>query len=122
MKKATKKTEEKVIDASGQILGRVATEAAMSLSGKTRPTFERNKYTGLPVRIVNASKIKITQKKLEMIVHKRYSGMRGGLRVIPGTETVEKKGFPELLRLAIYQMLPGNKIRREMMKHLKIED
>jgi len=43
------------------------------------------------------------------------------LRVIAAEETVAKSGFPELLRLTIYQMLPGNKLRRQMMKNLKIE-
>ena len=74
------------------------------------------------MKVLNASKIKITPKKLDEVVHKRYSGYRGGLRILKGTETVEKKGFKELIRLAVYQMLPDNKIRREMMKNLKIED
>lgn len=122
MKKQENKTEEKVIDAKGRTLGRVATEVAMSLMGKTKATFERNKYSGLNVKVINASKISITTKKLEQIYHTRYSGIPGGLRVIKGKETVEKKGMDELLKLAIFQMLPGNKIRREMMKHLKIEN
>lgn len=122
MKKQENKTEEKVIDAKGRTLGRVATEVAMSLMGKTKATFERNKYSGLNVKVINASKINITAKKLEQIYHTRYSGIPGGLRVIKGKETVEKKGMDELLKLAVFQMLPGNKIRREMMKHLKIEN
>jgi large subunit ribosomal protein L13 len=121
-KTATKKENEKTIDASGRTLGRVASEVAMHLMGKTKATFERNQYSGFPVKIINASKLRITEKKLEEIYHTRYSGMRGGLRVLKGTETAEKKGLKELLRLATYQMLPGNKLRREMMKHLKIED
>ena len=106
--KNTNKKEVKIIDASSRTLGRVASEVAMSLMGKTKVTFERNVYSGIPVKVVNASKIKITAKKLEGIDHKRYSGMRGGLRITKGTETVEKKGFNELLKLAIFQMLPGN--------------
>ncbi|MCE9585144.1 uL13 family ribosomal protein [Candidatus Nomurabacteria bacterium] len=117
-----KKHDEKVIDANGRTLGRVASEAAMSLMGKTKATFERNVYSGLPVKILNASKLKITAKKLEEIYHTRYSGYPGGLRVLKGTETAEKKGLKELIKLATYQMLPDNKIRREMMKSLKIED
>jgi len=117
-----KKIDDKIIDASGRTLGRVATEAAVVLMGKNKPTFERHAYTGFPVRVVNASKLRITAKKLESIYHHRYSGMRGGLRTLKGTETAEKKGLKELIKLAIYQMLPGNKIRREMMKHLKVED
>ncbi|MFZ2072778.1 MAG: uL13 family ribosomal protein [Minisyncoccia bacterium] len=117
-----KKVEVITIDASGRTLGRVATEVAMHLMGKTKATFERNVYSGFPVKVVNASKLRITAKKLAEIYHNRYSGYRGGLRVTHGTETAEKKGLKELIRLATYQMLPGNKLRREMMKHLKIED
>lgn len=121
MKKDNKK-EEKIINAEGKTLGRVASEAALSLMGKTKVTFERHIYSGFKVKVLNASKIKITVKKLEEIYHTRYSGFRGGFRVLKGTETVAKKGFKELLRLSIYRMLPGNKLRREMMKNLKIEN
>jgi len=112
----------KTIDAAGKSLGRVATEIAMSLMGKTSAKFQRHVYSGFPVKVVNASKIRITNKKLEEITHKRYSGYRGGLRILKGTETAEKKGMKELVKLAVFQMLPGNKLRREMMKNLKIED
>ena len=122
MKKENNKIEEKVINAEGRTLGRVASEVAMHLMGKTSPKFVRNAYSGFPVKVLNASKIKITAKKLDELVHKRYSGIPGGLRIVKGKETVEKKGFKELIRLSIYQMLPGNKLRREMMKKLKIEE
>ena len=94
----------------------------MSLMGKTKPTFERNVYCGMPVTVTNASKLRITTKKLAEIYHTRYSGIPGGLRILKGSETAEKKGLKELIKLATYQMLPDNKIRREMMKYLKIED
>jgi large subunit ribosomal protein L13 len=114
--------EEKIIDANDRTLGRVASEVAMSLMGKTKATFERNVYSGFPVKVTNASKLRITTKKLDEIYHTRYSGMRGGLRVLKGTETAEKKGLKELIKLATFQMLPDNKLRREMMKHLTIVD
>jgi large subunit ribosomal protein L13 len=117
-----KKNENKIIDAGGKTLGRVATEIAISLMGKTRVSFERNIYSGIPVKVINAGKIKITTKKLAEISHKRYSGSRGGLRILKGTETKEKKGMKELVKLAVYQMLPSNKLRREMMKNLTIEE
>ena len=122
MKTQMIKKEMKTIDAAGKTLGRVSTEIAMSLMGKTSANFERNVYSGFPVKVINASKLRITAKKLDEIVHKRYSGYRGGLRILKGTETAEKKGLKELVRLATYQMLPDNKLRREMMKNLKIED
>lgn len=123
MKKTTTiAREEKTIDASGRTLGRVASEVAMSLMGKTSPTFERNKYSGFPVKVVNASKLRITAKKLDEIFHTRYSGIPGGLRITKGTETAEKRGLKELIKLATFQMLPDNKLRRVMMKHLTIQD
>src|SRR3989344_1349442 len=112
----------KIIDANGRTLGRVATEAAVTLLGKDKASFERHIYSGAPVKIVNASKIRITPRKLEEIYHTRYSGSPGGLRVTKAKETAEKKGYPELLKLAIYHMLPGNKLRRQMMKNLIIEE
>ena len=112
----------KVIDASGRTLGRVASEVAMSLMGKTKATFERNKYSGFPVKVINAGKLSITAKKLENIYHTRYSGIPGGLRILSGTETVSKRGLSELIKFATEQMLPANKLRRVMMKHFKIED
>ena len=112
----------KTVDAGGRTLGRVASEVAMSLMGKTSPSFERNKCSGFPVKVVNASKLSITAKKLEQIYHTRYSGIPGGLRVLGGTETAEKKGYKELIKFATFQMLPDNKLRRVMMKNLTIED
>src|SRR3989338_4235122 len=123
MKTKVNTTKEwKTIDASGRTLGRVASEAAVLLMGKNKASFERNKYSGNPVKILNAGKLRITTKKLEEIYHTRYSGMPGGLRILKGTETATKKGLKEMLRLATYQMLPGNKLRREMMKNLTIEE
>jgi large subunit ribosomal protein L13 len=116
------KNDIKIIDAEGKTLGRVSSEIASSLMGKTSASYERHIYSGFKVKVVNASKIKITVKKLEQIYHTRYSGYRGGLRILKGTETKEKKGLKELIKLAVYHMLPGNKLRREMMKNLKIED
>lgn len=114
--------EQKVIDASGRTLGRVASEVAHFLMGKHSPAFERNVYSGVPVKVQNASKIKITVKKLEALYHTRYSGLPGGLKVLSGTYTKTTKGMKELVRLSVEQMLPGNKLRRSMMKNLTIEE
>jgi large subunit ribosomal protein L13 len=122
MIKNTTKKEMKTIDASDRTLGRVASEVAMFLMGKTKATFERNIYSGFPVKVINASKLRITPKKLAEIYHTRYSGIPGGLRILKGEETAQKKGLKELISLATYQMLPDNKLRRTMMKNLKIED
>ncbi len=122
MKKRTNTKEEKLIDAKGKTLGRVGSEIAVSLMGKNSPFFERHVYSGFKVKVINASKIKTTVKKLENIMHKRYSGYRGGLKVMTGAEVKKKKGMNELLKHAVHQMLPSNKLKKEMMKNLKIEE
>ena len=122
MEKVKTQKEIKVIDAQGRTLGRVASEVAVNLIGKNSASFERNIYSGAPVKVVNASKLKITTKKLAEIYHTKYSGYPGGLRVTKGKETMEKKGLKELIKLATYQMLPDNKLRRKMMTNLVIED
>lgn len=115
------KKEEKIIDAEGKTLGRLASEIAFILMGKNKTTYERNKFSGSLVKVINASKIKITPKKLESIYSTRYSGYPGGLKIIKAKETLSKKGIGEVVKLSVYHMLPGNKLRREMMKNLKIE-
>ncbi len=120
--KKTEMKKEITVDAKGRTLGRVASEVATILMGKNSAAYKREAYSGFPVRVLNAGKIKITTKKLEQIYHTRYSGHPGGLRVIKAKETVETKGFPELLKLSVYHMLPGNKLRREMMKNLTVEE
>lgn len=116
------KNEVKTIDASGRTLGRVASEVAMILMGKNKASYQRNVYSGTDVAVLNASKIRITPKKLQEIYHTRYSGIPGGLRVTSGQETMDKKGMKELVRLATYSMLPDNKLKKEMMKHLTVEN
>jgi len=121
-KNINKKIESKIVDASGRTLGRVASEAAVLLMGKNKASYERNVYRGNSVEVINSSKLRITPKKLSEIYHTRYSGIPGGLRISKGEETISKKGTKELIKLAIYSMLPDNKLKREMMKNLKIEN
>jgi large subunit ribosomal protein L13 len=114
--------DQKIIDASGRTLGRVASEAAAILIGKNNTAYERNAYSGSPVKVINASKLRITAKKLAELFHTRYSGYPGGLRVLTGTELFEKKGLKEVIKLSVFGMLPKNKLKKQMMKSFKIED
>ena len=111
---------EHTIDAKGKVMGRVATEAAVFLMGKNSPKFERNKVTGGKVTIVNASKIKIHPGKLNDKLYKRYSGYPGGLKEENMAALIARKGYGEVFRLAVYGMLPSNKLRPIIMKNLKI--
>lgn len=108
------------IDASGKTIGRVASAAAMLLMGKNDPSFERNKITGSKVNIENASKLKIDIRKLDTVEYAQYSGYPGGLRFESLAKVIEKKGFQEVLRRAVYGMLPANRLRPVIMKNLTI--
>jgi large subunit ribosomal protein L13 len=113
---------EHTIDAQGISLGRVATKAAVLLMGKNTPAFEKNTVAAVKVKIVNASKIKHTAKKLKETLHERYSGHPGGLKFRSNEQIIEQKGYTELFKLAVYGMLPPNKLRPIMMKNLTITE
>ncbi len=122
--KTTNNNNQKVttIDAAGTTIGRVATQAAIALMGKDEPTFERHKITGGKVTIANAGKIKIDPRKLDTVKYAQYSGYPGGLRYESLAQVLEKKGIEEVLRRAVYGMLPGNKLRPEIMKNLTVTE
>lgn len=111
---------EHTIDAKGRSVGRVATEAASLLMGKHRPDFTRNNVSDDRVTIVNASRARFTGPKLAEKEYVRYSGYPGGLKADTAKRVVEKKGMSEILKLAVYGMLPRNKLRTPMMKKLTI--
>ena len=110
------------IDAKGRGIGRVASEAAISLMGKDAPSFERHMITGGKVVIVNAGKMKIDPRKLETKKYEKYSGYPGGLRYETLAFVLENKGIGEVLRLAIYGMLPDNKLRAQIMKNITVTE
>ena len=108
-----------VIDARDQVLGRVATEAARLLRGKTKPSFTPHVDCGDFVVIVNADHVKLTGNKEKTKVYYRHSGYPGGIRA----QTAERlrSAHPErLLRLAITGMLPKNRLGRRLATKLKV--
>ncbi len=106
------------IDATGQTIGRVASKAAIALMGKDAATFERHMTTGGIVTIENADKIKVDPRKLDTKKYEQYSGYPGGFREESLAHVLEKKGIEEVLRRAVYGMLPANKLRPRIMKNL----
>lgn len=110
------------INAEGKVLGRVASEAAKSLMGKKLPDYVANKVASVTVTIENASKTKMTEKRLLNTLHEKYSGYPGGLKFETNAKIIGKKGWKELYELAVYGMLPNNKLRPLMMKKLTIRD
>jgi large subunit ribosomal protein L13 len=107
-----------LVDADGRIVGRVASEIAMVLMGKHRPTYTPHVDTGDFVVVINADKVVFTGKKWEQ---KRYTWYTGypGLRSETAAKRLESR--PEqILREAIRRMLPKNKLARHMLAKLKI--
>lgn len=113
------KREKHTIDASGNILGRLATEVATILMGKKKPSFVPYLDTGDFVIVTNASKIKLTGKKMKRKTYTRHSGYPGGLRVETFDKMIVKK--PEfIIEHAVKGMLPNNKLGEKMFKKLKV--
>lgn len=113
---------EKVIDATNRSIGRVATEAAMTLMGKDRTDYKANVVVETQVVIENASQTKIAPKKLKDKEYQRYSGYPGGLKTRNLGEMLEKKGYAEVYKKAVYGMLPSNRLRKLRMKNLIVND
>jgi large subunit ribosomal protein L13 len=108
-----------VVDASGQVLGRLATQIATLLRGKHKPTFTPSLDDGDFVIVVNAEKIRITGHKADQKMYYRHSGYPGGLRAIGYREMLAK--HPQrILRLAVKGMLPKNRIGRRQISKLRI--
>ena len=109
-----------IIDATGKVLGRLASQIAILLMGKHKPDYDPSKDMGDFVIVRNVNKIKITGKKLEKEKYYRHSGYLGGLREIPMKKIFQEK--PEfILKKAVYGMLPKNKLRKRMIKRLRFE-
>ncbi len=108
-----------VVDAEGQVLGRLATQIASRLRGKHKPIFTPNVDTGDFVVVINAEKVKFTGNKLEQKVYYRHSNYPGGLKAETARERLEKKP-EEIMRAAVWGMLPKNRLGRTLIKKLKV--
>ncbi|MEI6352495.1 MAG: 50S ribosomal protein L13 [Candidatus Nomurabacteria bacterium] len=117
-----KETKEYTIDASGKALGRLSSEVAALLNGKSSITFVKNVVPAVKVKIINAGKVRLTGSKLKQSVHKTYSGFPGGQKVKTIGNVADKKGFKELVRHAVEGMLPKNKLQDKKMMNLSIEE
>lgn len=108
-----------VIDATNQVVGRLAVLIATILRGKHKPQYTPHQDTGDYVIIINAEKVKFTGKKLEQKSYQTYSHFPGGQRIIPASEVMEK--HPErIIETAVRRMVPRNRLGRQQMSKLKI--
>ncbi|MBM3942837.1 MAG: 50S ribosomal protein L13 [SAR202 cluster bacterium] len=109
----------RVIDATGQTLGRLARNISIALQGKDRPDFSPHLLTGDYVVVVNAAKLKVTGRKPLQKIYYRHSGYVGNMRSFTLRNMMEN--HPErVLQLAVKGMLPANHRGREMMGRLKV--
>jgi large subunit ribosomal protein L13 len=108
-----------VIDATNQVLGRVATKVATILSGKHRPHYAPFLVTGDHVVIINADKIRMTGQKLDQKMYRWHTRYPGGLREVGARKMFDTKP-DRVIREAVLGMLPKNKLRKRMVKRLKI--
>jgi len=108
------------IDASGKILGRLATEVAILLRGKQKPDFAPNKEIGDFVIVKNVDKIRFSGKKMEQKKYYHHSGYLGGLKEI-SLEKLFQKNPEKVFKKAVFGMLPKNRLRARQIKRLKFE-
>lgn len=108
------------IDAKGRSLGRVATDVAIMLRGKNKADYQPHLTPNNKVRILNANQIVVTGRKMKDKEYIRYTGYPGGLRSETMEHLVARKGNSEIIKKAIYGMLPNNKLRSICMKNLEI--
>jgi large subunit ribosomal protein L13 len=108
-----------IVDVAGKALGRTATEVARILQGKNKPQFTPHVDTGDYVVIVNASKVKLTGKKLDKKMYHHHSGWMGNLTSTSARELLDRKP-DELVRKAVRGMLPKTTLGRAMLRKLKI--
>lgn len=108
-----------LVDATDQVVGRLATRLAVVLMGKHRPTYTPHTDTGDFVVVVNAEKVKLTGRKEEQKMYQRYSGHRGGLKKTKAS-VVRAKHPDRMIQQAVKGMLPRNTLSRRMFSRLKV--
>jgi len=107
-----------LVDAKGQVLGRLASRIASVLRGKARPTFTPS-MGGDYVIVVNAEKIRLTGRKAQQKMYYRHSGYPSGIRATPAGKLLQR--HPEtVIREAVRGMLPKNPLGRECLRKLRI--
>ncbi len=120
MRKPTPPSTTVTIDASGKVLGRLASHVAATLRGKHLPTFRPDVISGEKVIVTNVKKILVTGRKLDQKMYAHFSGYAGGLRQTSFKEKLEKDPVG-LFTLAVKRMLPDNRTRKFILKRLTVQ-
>lgn len=108
-----------VVDATDQVLGRLAARIATVLMGKHHPTYTPHVDTGDFVVVINTEKVKLTGRKMDQITYEHYTRHPSGLKSIPVRRMLDR--HPErVLQAAVRRMLPKNALSRHMLMKLKL--
>jgi large subunit ribosomal protein L13 len=108
-----------VIDANGQVLGRLATRIARLLIGKDKPTYTPFLDCGDHIVVINAERVKLTGNKMDQKVYRHHSGWPGGLKEVSIRSLMQRRP-EEVIREAVLGMLPKNKLRARRAKKLRV--
>jgi large subunit ribosomal protein L13 len=108
-----------VVDATNQVLGRLATQVARMLIGKDKPNYTPYLDCGDHIVVINADKIRLTGNKLEQKIYRHHSGFPGGLKEVPA-KRMRPNRADWMIREAVLGMLPKNKLRAHRAKKLRI--
>ena len=119
VKKEVRAPKWRLVDASGKILGRLATEIADALRGKDKASYTPHTDAGDYVIVTNCEKIILTGNKWEDKIYSSFSGWRSGLKELSANE-VFKKDPTLIVQYAVKGMLPKNKLSRQVIKKLKV--
>lgn len=118
MTEVTVQRDKHDIDATDKPLGRLASEIAILLRGKQKPSWLPHIDAGDFVEILNVDKLKVTGNKAEQKIYYRHSEYPGGLKEATFRERAEKGDYDGILSDAVYNMLPANRLRQHLMKRL----
>jgi large subunit ribosomal protein L13 len=108
-----------VVDAGGQVLGRVATRVARLLIGKDKPSYTPHLDCGDHVVVINAERIRLTGNKIDQKVYRTHSGYPGGLKEVSIRALMQRRP-EEVIREAVLGMLPKNKLRARRARKLRV--
>ncbi len=108
-----------VVDATGQVLGRLSSQIAKTLQGKDKAAYTPHTLTGDYVVVINAAKVRVTGRKLTQKTYYRHSGYTGNLKSTLLRDQLEKRP-DRVVRLSVKGMLPNTKMGREMLRRLKV--
>jgi len=108
-----------VIDAKDQILGKLATTAAVILTGKSKPTYTPFLDTGDHVIVINAAQVHLSGRKAEGMLYRHHTGFMGGLKTVAAGDLLKKRPV-RVVEEAVRGMLPKTKLGRAMFHKLKV--